>query len=306
MYHITIRPDTFGIDEKFANQNPYLSANISKVNRKLAMEQHRCVVKHLTRNVNYVVEKTSECIPDIVFIANGGLSLPRLPEPVMVLPWMKFEQRRNELKYLKEIYDDLNIKTIEFPGSLHAPYEGVAESKWFNNGELLVMGYGYRSSKETVQKMRTLLNEIYTSYGIQPPYVISFHLQSFHYYHLDIAMLAISESECIIHKDAIKPKDLARLKLYLGSVHTLDCDDKFCLNAIIDGENIITHKLVHKETKDTLEAITGKSVIECDVSEFEKAGGGVRCMVIDVYDPRLIKRKRGGSSCSSPSASSPK
>ena len=87
-------------------------------------------------------------------------------------------------------------------------------------------------------------------------------------------MLAISESECIIHKDAIKPKDLARLKLHLGSVHTLDCDDKFCLNAIIDGENIITHKLVHKETKDTLEAITGKSVIECDVSEFEKAGGG--------------------------------
>ena len=298
MYHITIRPDTFGIDEKFANQNPYLAKNSEKVNRKLAMEQHRNVVKHLTRNVNYVVEKTDDIVPDIVFIANGGLSLPRLPEPVNVLPWMKFEQRRNELKYLKEIYDDLHIKTIEFPGNLHAPYEGVAESKWFNNGTLLVMGYGYRSTKETVHKMRSLLHDIYTSYNVEPPKIISFHLQSFHYYHLDIAMLGISESECIIHKDAIKPKDLARLNLYIGTIHVFDCDDKFCLNAVMDGENIITHKLVHNETKSTLESMTGRNVIQCDVSEFEKAGGGVRCIILDIYDPRLVKRKTGG--CSSP------
>ena len=33
------------------------------------------------------------------------------------------------------------------------------------------------------------------------------------YYHLDIAMLVVSETECVIHKDAIKPKDLARLKM---------------------------------------------------------------------------------------------
>lgn len=305
MYHITIRPDTFTIEEKYSNQNPYFSDISLKVNHKLAMEQHRNVVKHLSRNVNYVVEKTGESIPDIVFIANGGLSLPRLPEPVMILPWMKFEQRRNELKYLKEIYDDLNIKTIEFPGNSQAPYEGVAESKWFNNGELLIMGYGYRSTKETVHKMRILLHEIYTSYNVQPPHIISFHIQSYNYYHLDIAMLGISETECVIHKDAIKPKDLAKLKTYLSTIHVIDINDKFCLNAVMDGDNILTHKMVYPEAKTTLESVTGKTVVECDVSEFEKAGGGVRCLVIDVYDPRLVKRKRHGSSASSP-VSSPK
>jgi N-dimethylarginine dimethylaminohydrolase len=273
---------------------------LDKVNKKLAMEQHKYIVKQLTRNVNYVVEKNGDCIPDIVFIANGGLSLPRLPEPVIVLPWMKFEQRRNELKYLTDIYDDLNIKMIQFPGNLHAPYEGVAESKWFNNGELLVMGYGYRSTKETVHKMRTLLNDIYTSYGVPPPRVISFHIQSFDYYHLDIAMLVISESECIIHKNAIRAKDIARLNQYISGIHVIDCDDKFCLNAVMDGENLLTHKLLHKSTKDTLESISGKNIIECDVSEFEKAGGSIRCMVLDIYDPLLIKRKRHGSSSSSP------
>jgi N-dimethylarginine dimethylaminohydrolase len=276
-----------------------MPASSTKVNHKRAMEQHKHLVSTLSRNVNYSVQKTNDCIPDIVFIANGGLSLPRLPEPVMILPWMKFEQRRNELKYLTDIYDDLNMKVIQFPGSISAPYEGVAESKWFNNGELLVMGYGYRSTKETVKIMRELLHEIYTYYNIVPPQIISFQIQSFYYYHLDIAMLGTSESECIIHKGAFKEKDIARLKQYLGKVSVLESDDKFCLNSIVDGDNLITHKLTEKSTKEALEALSGKTVIECDVSEFEKAGGGVRCMVLDIYDHRVIKRKRHGSSAPS-------
>jgi len=294
MYHITIRPDTFLVNERVVNQNPYIPSDYKKVNHKLALEQHKYAVDQLGRNVNYVLEKTKDFIPDIVFVANGGLSLPRLPESVVILPWMKFEQRRNELKYLKEIYDDLHIKTIEFPGNLHAPFEGAAEAKWFNNGELLIMAYGHRSTKETVKHMRTLLNNIYTSYGLEPPRVISFPLQSPEYYHLDIAMLEISQSECIIHKDAIKMKDLQRITKYID-VNPIETDDKFCLNAICEGTDLITHKLKSK-TRKILETITGRNIIECDTSEFEKSGGSVRCMVLDIYDPRMIKRKRNNTS----------
>ena len=300
MFHITIRPDTFVIDKKLNSQNPYSIPN-EKVNRKIALEQHKNITNQLSRNVNYVVKKSELYIPDIVFIANGGLSLPRLPESVVILPWMKFGQRRNEISYLKEIYEDLNIKTIDFPGSSHSPYEGAAESKWFNNGEVLVMGYGFRSSKETVHIMRTLLNTIYTSFGIEPPIIISFQLQSFKYYHLDIAMLELSQSECIIHKNAIKPKDILRLNHYLGTIHLIDTEDSFCLNSIVEGENLLTHKFKDTLVKKQLEEMSGKKIIECDTSEFEKAGGSVRCMVMDIFDLRLIKRKkRTPSSPSSP------
>jgi hypothetical protein len=47
------------------------------------------------------------------------------------------------------------------------------------------------------------------------------------------------------------------------------------------------------------EELTGKNVIECETSEFEKSGGSVRCMILDVYDPRFIKRKRHPSSAPS-------
>jgi len=166
MYHITIKPDTFLVNERVVNQNPYITSDYKKVNHKLALEQHKYVVDQLARNISYKLEKTKEFIPDIVFVANGGLSLPRLPEPLVILPWMKFEQRRTELKYLEKIYEDLHIKTIEFPGTIDAPFEGAAEAKWFNNGELLIMAYGHRSTKESVKIMRTLLNDIYMSYGL--------------------------------------------------------------------------------------------------------------------------------------------
>jgi len=297
MIHITIQPDTFTVDKKIVNQNPYILDK--KVNHKLAMEQHKFVVDHLSRNVNYVLEKTKDYIPDIVFVANGGMSLPRLPEPVIILPWMKFDQRRNELPYLKEIYTDMNIKMIEFPGNKDAPYEGAAESKWFKNGEILVMGYGHRSTKESVRIMRSLLNDIYKSYGIPPPTVISFNLQTAFFYHLDIAMLELSPTECVVNKDSIKPKDIKRLAEHDITVHVLNCEDNFCLNAIVDGDNLLIHKMKNKVTKKALEEISGKKIIECDVSEFEKSGGSVRCMVLDIFDTVPVKRKRQNSSAPS-------
>lgn len=294
MFHITIKPDTFDVEKKYANQNPYISD--FEVNHKLALEQHKYVIKSLSRNVNYIINTTKDVkdLHDIVFTANGGLSLPRLPEPVMLLPCMKYSQRKNELPYLMEIYEDLNIKMIEFPGTDSAPYEGAAESKWFNNGELLVMGYGYRCTKESVKLMKVLLHDIYTSYGISPPIILSFEIQTPNYYHLDLAALELNQTDCIMHEDAIKPKDLLRLRKYIN-VHTIKNSDKFCLNSIVDGDNLLTHKL-NKHTRKMLHELTGKNIIECDVSEFEKAGGGVRCLVLDVFDMRQVKRKKQSSS----------
>jgi N-dimethylarginine dimethylaminohydrolase len=156
------------------------------------------------------------------------------------------------------------------------------------------MAYGHRSTKESVKIMRTLLNDIYLSYGLEPPHVICFHLQTPNYYHLDIAMLEISQTECILHTDSIKSKELLKLSKYID-VKLIDTDDKFCLNAICEGTNLLTHKL-NSETRKQLKKLTNRTIIECDTSEFEKSGGSVRCMVLDIYDPRSIKRKKHSSS----------
>ena len=297
MYHITVRPDAYKITQKMVDQNPYIKADDKPI-QKVAMKQHKNLVSSLSHNINYVIKTPTE-IPDMTFIASAGLSLPRLPEQVVILPWMKYPQRRKEMPFLKEIFEELKVKTVDFPGSSKAPFEGGAEAKWFDSGNLLVMGYGFRSTKESTTIMRKLLTEIYTAYGLQPPKVVAFQLQSFNRYHLDVSMLEIQPLRCIIHKDSIKQKDVQRLQNEGIDVNVIETDDPFCLNAIIDGPNLITHTLNNPELKAYLEELTEKTVIEIDASEFEKSGGSVRCLVFDMYDPRQVKRKQHSHSAPS-------
>jgi N-dimethylarginine dimethylaminohydrolase len=55
------------------------------------------------------------------------------------------------------------------------------------------------------------------------------------------------------------------------------------LNSVVDGDNLITHKLKNVGIKNTLEKITGKQVVQVDTTEFEKSGGSVRCMTLDIF-----------------------
>jgi len=288
MYHITIKPETFGFTNDLVSQTPYGEKG-TVIDQLKANKQHKQITQTLQNNILFTVAKTPEFVPDLVFISCAGLSLPRLPESVVILPNMKYEQRKRELKYVKEIFKEAKIKTIEFPNEHE--FEGQAEAKWFNNGELLVVGYGFRMTKASVKTLRKLINETYESYGVLPPRVISIHLKSFRFFHLDLAMLETSQTSAILQDDALNEKDRLRLSKEL-EITLIDTEDPFCLNSIIDGDHLLTHVLNNNELKEFLEHKTGKKIIELDTSEFEKSGGSVRCLVFDVHDPRLIKKKK--------------
>lgn len=297
MFHITIKPETFGFTNDLVNQHPYgeIGAHID-ANR--ANRQHKQITNALQNNLLFTVAKTKEFVPDLVFMNSAGLSLPRLPEPVVILPNMKHEQRKSELKYVREIFQELNIKTVEFP--TQHEFEGQAEAKWFLGGELLLLGYGFRMTKDSVKVLKRLIGEIYTSYGIAPPRIISTRLQEFRFLHLDMAVLETSYDSCIIQKTAFKKEDIERLEKEL-KVTVIDSPDSFCLNAVFEGETLLTHDLKSEEMKLFLEKKTGKTVVQLDTSEYEKSGGSVRSLVFDVFDPRKFKkRKQGTSNPSSP------
>ena len=87
-----------------------------------------------------------------------------------------------------------------------------------------------------------------------------------------------------MHKRAFSEASIARLKKFLGSenVFVIDVKDTFCLNAIVDGSKLITHKLT-ADVKQKLEQITQRSIKMIDTHEFEQSGGSVRCMALDIY-----------------------
>jgi N-dimethylarginine dimethylaminohydrolase len=280
MLRLLIRPTTYTILPIQKGQNPYIVSHY-KPNHK-AIDQHRHLVSSLKRKLVFEVDAPKDMLSDIVFVANGGLSLPRLPKPLIVLPQMRYWHRQLELSYLRAVFDSIGVKTVDFPGD--QPFEGQAELKWFHGGTKAVCGYGHRSTRQAFTDLERLLSQIYRRHGLEPPELLVLPLESANYYHLDVAMLEFDQTKCIIHKRAFSPASIRKLQQFLGSgnVFIIDTADNFCLNAVIDGDSLITHTL-RRPLRDQLERITGRKVRMTDTSEFEKSGGSVRCMVLDIY-----------------------
>lgn len=287
MYHITVSTDTYELTPRLEGQNPYIDIT-DQPNIRSASKQHSNLRDEIPRNVHFKV-KTDESVPDMVFIASGGLSLPRLPEAVVILPNMKYKSRKAELPYIKQILEDLHIKTYEFPSE--AVFEGEAEAKWFDGGNLLVHGYGHRSNKQSVKVLRDLIRKIYRKYGVEPPKFMSVKLLNSKFYHLDIAMLDYSQVGCIVQSGAIDNVTLERLRKEIGYVTEIETTDPFVLNGIVLENKIITHVQTDPHAKALIQNLSQKDIVEIDVSEFEKAGGAVKCLSMEIYDPSLIKRR---------------
>jgi N-dimethylarginine dimethylaminohydrolase len=288
MIRLCIKPTTFHILPIQHNQNPYItdqSIQPDAVNKGRVKEEHDALEKAFSLILPFTVHPIhGEPLSDIVFIANGGLSLPRLPEHVLILPYMKYKQRKEELPYLERHYRSVGIHCIPFPGSSDAPFEGQAELKWFHGGTKAICGPGFRSTRKTFVILKKLLKTIYRSYGVEPPELTVIPLQSADYYHLDVAMLEYNTTSCIVHKKAFGEAGIKTLQHTLGSnnVHVFETSDSFCLNAVPDGPNLITHKLTDPSLKKKLESITRLNVKQVDTTEFEKSGGSVRCMTLDI------------------------
>ena len=282
MLRILIDPLAFSIHSFQKGENPYI--HDLSTNKTVAHSQHEALKKRFKKMVCFRIEKTEDFkhLSDMVFAANSGLYLPRLPSPIVLLPNMKYEHRKKELPYLREMYRQLHIRTLDFPTA--DPFEGQAELKWFHNGTKALCGYGYRSTLQACKVIQTLFQNLYTSFGLEPPTILMLPLASDKFYHLDLAILEFQETDCIIHKKAFSPKSVAKLQKFLGKghVHMIDTEDAFSLNAVIDGDNLITHKMSDPKVQPILESLTKKRVIQTDVSEFELSGGSVRCLTMDI------------------------
>jgi len=283
MLRILIKPTTFSITEEQDGQNTYIDI-YHQVNKKKVLEQHHQLEQSFQNTITYIIDHPHHRLQDIVFTANAGLCLPRLPHRTIVTPYMKYKQRKEELPYLTKIFEDLKLNIIPFPGNQHAPFEGQAELKWFHGGTKAVCGYGYRSTKKSFAIMDQLCKKIYRKYGLEPPELLVLPLESAHYYHLDVAMLDFDDTKCIIHKPAFSKESIKKLEIFLGksNVHVIDTPDSFCLNAVVDGNRLITH-ILPPSLKTKLESITHKTIHMVHTSEFEKSGGSVRCMTLDIF-----------------------
>jgi len=243
-------------------------------------QEHANLVSLLHHPLVYTLPRNRR-IRDSVFVANSGLSLWGLPH-LFILSNMKYAHRKEETDYIEHILHGLHMTTFRFPKT--AVFEGQGETCWFHHGSLLFFGYGYRATLQSYHLLEKMISSIYLQHGKKPPRIIPLELIDPYFYHLDFAMLKFSETKCIVQSRAFSKKSMELIYENLGkeNVHLLHTKDTIALNSIVQGKTLITPQ-VSKTVKQKLEDITGLTVKPVKLTSFEKSGGSVQCMILNIH-----------------------
>jgi len=253
--------------------NPHMSDNVGSVNKEVAFQQWKALrAAYTALDVSPVVVNGQSGLPDMVFCANQTLPFyrPDADERGVVLSRMHADERKEEVPYYADFFDDQDYTVERLPDDLDVDFEGMGDAIWHPSRFLLWGGHGFRTSPEAYEALSTLLDV---------PAVIM-ELTDPDYYHLDTCFCPLDPEHVLIAPQAFNDEGRALIEACFDTI--IEAPDKearhqFACNAHCpDGE----HVLIQEGCEGTTERLRSEGFlpIELDTSEFLKAGGSVFCM----------------------------
>lgn len=258
------QPDFFDIEYEI---NPWMHTD-NQVNPELAGAQWWSLQK-IYKSLGYQVELVEPIkhLPDMVFTANGALMV----SGKVMLPRFKHPERQPETEQFQKWFEDnadrLGVKEIVIP---EHDFEGEGDALVF--GDMILAGYGFRSSKESHQELDKYFDET----------VISLHLQDSRFYHLDTCLTILDDQTVAYFPEAFDENSRNTLNVIVPRL--IEATEKeaegFGLNAYSDGKNVTmpskSASLIRKIEK------AGYTVHPTSITEYQKSGGGVKCLTLEL------------------------
>ncbi|MBI5374936.1 MAG: amidinotransferase [Candidatus Schekmanbacteria bacterium] len=252
-------PDYYAIDYEI---NPWMHVR-NKADQKKAKKQWENL-HDIINNLGVKIEiiKPIKGLPDMVFTANAGLAFGRK----FIKSNFRYKERKGEEKHFAGWFDKKGYEVFTIPRAIH--FEG--EGDILKIDDSFFAGYVIRSDIRA--------HEIISK--ITGKRVLSLELVNKRFYHLDTCFAPLSDKAIIYYPRAF---DAFGRKVITKNIKTripVNAKDaaRFCCNAVTIGETAIINSRC-KDAKDNLKN-HGMKVIETDLSEFIKAGGSAKCLVL--------------------------
>jgi N-dimethylarginine dimethylaminohydrolase len=203
-------------------------------------------------------------LPDMVFAANGAT----IVDDVVLLAKFRHDERAGEATVYREWL------------STHG-YRRIQESELINEGEgdyritdrRILAGTGFRTDWRSHDEAQALFG--------RP--VITLQLIDPRFYHLDTALAVLDEDEIMYYPPAFSLGSQAVLReLYPEAIIGTDLDaEVFGLNALSDGRHVV----LSQSATHLIGAVRARGFepVGVDISELLKAGGGVKCCVLELH-----------------------
>ena len=249
--------------------NPWMSLK-RQASRGRALMQwnrlHRTLTRELGARVRLLPPRAG--VPDLVFTANAGLVHRR----TLIRSNFRFAQRRKEEPTVEAHFRRAGYRVVTLPRRYG--FEGEGDALWV--GETLLFGFRFRSDAPAHAELARLLHAR----------VLPVELADGRFYHLDTCFCPLDERSALWFPPAFDRYGRKVIDTLVAQpIPVTEADAKrFVCNAIVVGRTIVMQEGASRALRQRLTR-GGFRLFSLDLSEFLKAGGSAKCLVLRLNQP---------------------
>jgi len=256
-------PRFYGIEYEI---NPWMSRSLQAI-PNLAWKQWRALCETLQQlGVRLEQVMPHAGLPDMVFTANAGLTLGKQ----FVSSRFRHHVRRGETLHYEQWFEEMGYAIILSPSDLC--FEGEGDALWV--GETLFVGCCIRTDAHAPSWLAQRLN-------IK---VVGLELVDPRFYHLDTCFCPLSADCILYYPPAFSEASRGLIKAMIPDPIPIEEADAigFGANAIVLKNHVIVHAGALALQKTLIDR--GFITHPLDFSEFIKAGGSAKCLVVKLHE----------------------
>ncbi len=252
--------------------NPWMAGNVHASSRLRAAEQWQHLYEAVSEIADVLLVEPQPGSPDMVFTANAGLE----HNGIVALSSFYHSERQGEEPHFRAWFHNAGYTVLDIPRE--TPFEGEGDALFATEGSRLWAGHGLRTLASSHHALRE-------AWGIE---VTPLHLIDPRFYHLDTCFAPLEGGYVMYYPEAFDTDSVKKIEAYYPPAKRIIVKEadavRFACNAVNVGRTIILNE-ISSEFSAELES-KGFRVVQIALSEFLKAGGAAKCLVMKL-SPRL-------------------
>jgi len=252
--------------------NPWMAGNVHAASRELAAAQWQRLYEALSRIADVSLVEPQAGSPDMVFTANAGLRNQtggRASGEVAVSSFFHPE-RQGEETHFRQWFIENGYTILDI--SRESPFEGEGDALFSEDKSRLWAGCGMRTSKSSHELLRE-------AWEIE---VVSLELVDPRFYHLDTCFAPLEGGYVMYYPAAFSEAAIKEIEAFYPEEKRIVVEEadavRFACNAVNLGQTILLNR-IGRGLAERLE-LAGFDVVQLDLSEFLRAGGAAKCLVM--------------------------
>jgi len=260
--------------------NPWMAGNVKRSSRPRATSQWNALHGALKKIADVHLVDPQPGSPDMVFTANAGL----VRDGTVALSSFYHPERQAEELHFRQWFQTSGFAVHDVPRM--TPFEGEGDALFEADGSRLWAGHGPRTGETSHRGLNNL-------WDVE---VVSLRLVDPRFYHLDTCFCPLSQGEAMYYPAAFDASSLKKIEAHYPEGRRIVVSEsdalKFACNAVNVGKTILVNE-ISEELRGDLRS-RGYEVIEVDLTEFLKAGGAAKCLVLRLSEMDVTHRATCG------------